>query len=162
MTFDSEAPAGGVDGHEVTMRYGKNNEGQWKYDETSGKYLRFIDSLDANNQMMMIPLVDRVNGNQLTFTNVVIAFAQTETLNSIDTMHEIHIAGAKGRALIFRDGMMYEGIWKGVYDTPITFYDKDGNVIPLKPGTTWIHFTGATSRVVEDPAGVWKVTNYTP
>jgi len=144
------------------MRYGKNNEGQWKYDEATGKYLRFIDSLDANNQMSMIPLVDRVNGNQLAFTNVIIAFAQIETLNTGDTMHEIRVAGAKGRALIFRDGQVYDGVWKGVYDTPITFYDKDGNVIPLKPGNTWIHFTGASSKVVEDPAGVWKVTNYTP
>lgn len=162
MTFDSDVPAGGADGHEVTMRYGKNNEGQWKYDEATGKYLRFIDSLDANNQMQMIPLVDRVNGNQLAFTNVIIAFAQIETLNTGDTMHEIRVAGAKGRALIFRDGQVYDGVWKGVYDTPITFYDKDGNVIPLKPGNTWIHFTGASSKVVEDPAGVWKITNYTP
>lgn len=163
MVFDSVVPAGGADGHEVTMRYGKNNEAQWKFDAATGKYLRFIDSLDANYQMSMIPLVDRINGNQLAFSNVIIVFAEIETLNGAqDTLHEIHIAGAKGRALLFRDGQVYDGTWKGVYDTPLTFYDMDGNLIPLQPGNTWIHFTGATSRTVTDPAGVWKVTNYTP
>jgi hypothetical protein len=163
LTFDSQVPAGGADGHEVTMRFGKNNEAQWKYDATSGKYLRFIDSLDANNQMTMIPLVDRVTGNQLAFSNVIIVFAEIETLNgTTDTLHEIHIAGAKGRALIFRDGQVFDGTWKGVYDTPLTFYDKSGNALPLQPGNTWIHFAGVTSKVNEDPTGVWKVTNYTP
>ena len=140
MTFDSEVPAGGADGHEVTMRYGKNNEAQWKYDAATGKYLRFIDSLDTSNQMTMIPLVDRVNGKQLTFSNVIIVFAEIEVLNAPnDTLHEIHIAGAKGRALIFRDGQVYDGTWKGVYDTPLTFYDKSG--VPSRssratPGST--------------------------
>jgi len=163
MVFDSVVPAGGADGHEVTMRYGKNNEAQWKYDAASGKYLRFIDSLDANFQMSMIPLVDRITGEQLKFSNVIIVFAEIETLNGAqDTLHEIHIAGAKGRALFFRDGQVFEGTWKGVNDTPLTFYDKDGNPFPLQPGNTWIHFAGTTSRTVTDPAGVWKVTNYTP
>ena len=163
MTFDSEPPIGGADGHEVTMRFGKNNEGQWKYDAATGKYLRFIDSLDTNNQLLMIPLVDRINGNQLAFSNVVIIFAEIETLNGAnDTLHEIHIAGAKGRALFFRDGQVYNGTWKGVYDAPLAFYDKDGNPFALQPGNTWIHFAGVSSRTVEDPAGVWKVTNYTP
>ena len=163
MTFDSQAPSGGVDGHQVTMRYGKNNEAMWVYDEASGKYLRYIDSVDANNQMTMIPLVDRINGNQLTFSNVVIIFAEIETLNgTTDTLHEIHISGFQGRALIYRDGQMYDATWKGVADTPITFYDQNGNALPLKPGNTWMHFTGVSSRVVEDPTGVWKVTNYTP
>jgi len=162
MTFDSEVPAGGADGHEVTMRFGKNNEAQWKYDATSGKYLRFIDSLDSNNQMTMIPLVDRVNGKQLTFSNVIIVFAEIEVLNPPnDTLHEIHIAGAKGRALIFRDGQVYDGTWKGVYDIPLTFYDNNGVAIPLQPGNTWIHFAGVTSRY-EEAAGVWKITNFTP
>lgn len=163
MTFDSQTPAGGVDGHEVTMRYGKNNEAQWKYDTASGKYLRFIDSLDANNQLLMIPLVDRLTGEQLKFSNVIIVLTEIETLNgATDTLHEYHITGAKGRALIYRDGQLFDGTWKGVADTPLTFYDKDGNPLPLKPGNTWIHFAGMTSRIVEDPAGVWKVTNYTP
>ena len=162
MTFDSEVPAGGADGHEVTMRFGKNNEAQWKYDAATGKYLRFIDSLDASNVMTMIPLVDRVNGKQLTFSNVIIVFAEIEVLNPPnDTLHEIHIAGAKGRALIFRDGQVYDGTWKGVYDTPLTFYDNNGVAIALQPGNTWIHFAGVTSQY-DEAAGVWKITNFTP
>jgi len=162
MIFDSEIPAGGADGHEVTMRYGKNNEAQWKYDAASGTYFRWIDSVNANNEMTLIPLVDKLNGNQLAFSNVIIIFAEIETLNKDDTKHEIKVAGAKGRVLLFRDGMIYDGTWKGVYDSPFTFYDKDGNPIPLKPGNTWIHIAGMTSRTTEDPVGVWRVVNYTP
>ena len=163
MIFDSDMIAGGVDGHEAVMRYGKNNEAQWKFDAATGKYLRWIDSVDANNEFAgMIPLVDKLNGNQLAFSNVIIIFAEIDTLNKGDTIHEFKVAGAKGRALIFRDGLVYDGTWKGVYDTPFTFYDKEGNPIPLKPGNTWIHIAGMTSRTTEDPVGVWRVVNYTP
>lgn len=162
MIFDTDIPAGGVDGHEAVMRFGKNNEAQWKYDAASGNYLRWIDSVDTNNEMTMIPLVDKLNGNQLSFTNVVFILAEIETLNSGDSMHEIKVAGAKGHALIFRDGQLYDGTWKGVYDTPFTFYDKEGNPIPLKPGNTWIHVAGMSSRITEEPVGVWRVVNYTP
>jgi hypothetical protein len=163
MIFDSDMIAGGVDGHEAVMRYGKNNEAQWKFDAATGKYLRWIDSVDANNEFAgMIPLVDKLNGNQLAFSNVIIIFAEIDTLNKGDTIHEFKVASAKGRALIFRDGLVYDGTWKGVYDTPFTFYDKEGNPIPLKPGNTWIHIGGMTSRTTEDPVGVWRVVNYTP
>lgn len=163
MIFDSDMIAGGVDGHEAVMRFGKNNEAQWKFDAATGKYLRWIDSVDVNNEFAgMIPLVDKLNGNQLAFSNVIIIFAEIDTLNKGDTIHEFKVAGAKGRALIFRDGLVYDGTWKGVYDAPFTFYDKEGNPIPLKPGNTWIHIAGMTSRTTEDPVGVWRVVNYTP
>jgi hypothetical protein len=163
MIFDTDIPAGGADGHEAVMRFGKNNEAQWIYDPATGKYLRWIDSVDVNNEFSgMIPLVDKLNGNQLSFTNVVFIFAEIETLNSGDTMHEFKIAGAKGRALIFRDGLVYDSTWKGVYDTPFTFFDKEGNPIPLKPGNTWIHIAGRSSLITEEPVGVWRVVNYTP
>ena len=161
--FDSDVPVGGVDGHEAVMRFGKNNEAQWKYDAASGKYLRWIDSVDANNEFAgMIPLVDKLTGKQLAFTNVIFILAEIDTLNTGDTIHEFKISGAKGHALIFRDGLLYDGTWKGVYDAPFTFYDKEGNPIPLKPGNTWIHIGGMTSRMTEEPVGAWRVVNYTP
>jgi hypothetical protein len=163
MVFDSELPAGGADGHEVTMHFGKNNEAQWRYDAATGKYLSWIDQIDAGDKMTLIPLVDRLNGNQLAFSNVIILFAEIEALNlPKDSMHEIHIAGTKGRALIYRGGQVYDVIYKGITDTPISFVDKDGNPFPLQPGNTWIHFAGKTSQVTEDPTGVWRVVNYTP
>ena len=147
----------------MTMHFGKNNDAQWIFDAATGKYLRWIDSVDDNNEFAgMIPLVDKLNGDQLAFSNVIIIFAGFDTLNNDDTMHEINIVSARGRALIFRDGLVYDGTWKGVWDAPFTFYDNEENPIPLKPGNTWIHIAGMSSRATEEPVGVWRVVNYTP
>ena len=163
MVFDSVSPAGGTDAPEFTMHYGKNNNAQWKYDTASGKFLRWIDQVNSSGEATMIPLIDRITGKQLGFSNIVVIFAEIETLNGkADSIHEIHIAGENGRALIFRDGKIYDVFYKSVYDTPIQFYDKDKNPVPLQPGNTWMHLTGNYSKVTEDQPGIWMVSLRTP
>jgi hypothetical protein len=107
----------------------------------------------------MIPLIDRNTGKQLQFSNVIVLFSELETINgATDTIHEYHIAGTHGRAMIFRDGKLYDVTFKSAYDTPIQFFDKDNNPIALQPGNSWMHLTGLSSLVKEDPAGTWKVS----
>jgi hypothetical protein len=44
-----------------------------------------------------------------------------------------------GRAVVIRDGVMIEGVWRRTaLDAVILYWDADGEVIPLKPGKTWI------------------------
>ncbi|MCX6053320.1 MAG: DUF3048 domain-containing protein [Chloroflexi bacterium] len=159
MVFDSIPSKGGVNATEFTMHYGKNNDAQWKYDSASGKYLRWINELNGSGEAPMIPLIDRTTGKQLEFSNIVVLFAEIETLNGDDSLHEINIAGVShGRAIIVRDGKMYDVFYKSAYDTPIQFFDKDKNPVALQPGNTWIHLTGVYSKVNEDPSGIWKVS----
>jgi hypothetical protein len=158
MTFDSTTPSAGVIATEVTMHYGKNNDAQWKYNPTTGKYLRWIDSVDSNFTETMIPLIDRLTGKQLEFSNIIILYEEVETLNGDnDTLHEHHISGVTSRALIFRDGKMIDGFYKSVADSPIIFMDKDKNPIPLQPGNTWMHFVGMNSHLTESQPGIWLV-----
>jgi hypothetical protein len=158
MVFNSAEPEIGVNAQEFTMHYGKNNDAQWKYDSLSGKYLRFIDEINANGEETMIPLIDRLTSKQLAFSNVIVIYEEIETMNGDnDTIHQHHITGVTGRALIFRNGKMIDAFYKGMYDTPIQFMDKDKNPIALQPGNTWIHFTGLASHLTEDQPGVWLV-----
>jgi hypothetical protein len=158
MAFSSIPPSGGVDGYEVTMQYHPTNLENWKYDAATNKYLRWIDSEDANSNITLIPLVDRDTNQQLAFSNVVIIWAHYATLNGDDSLHEVSLVGASGKMLLFRDGKEYEGKWKGANTSgPIQFFDSDGNPMQLQPGNTWITVSGGTSTVQQDTPGVWKV-----
>lgn len=157
MAFATIPPAGGVSADEFTMHFGKNINQQWIYDPMTKKYMHWIDEVDSQGNSKMIPLVDRNNGEQLATSNVITIFAKLNVLNRVDTIHEYEIVATKGRALICRDGMLYDVFYKTGWDTPIQFFDADGNPFPLQPGNTWIHLTGANSKVEEQPAGIWMV-----
>ena len=162
MAFNSIVPDGGADGHEVTMQYATDNLENWRYDPGSKKYLRWIDSKDANGKVILIPLVDRDNNQQLAFSNVIIIWAHYETLNHTDTMHEVQLPGNSGPMLLFRDGQVFQGKWKGVKtNDPIQFFDKNNQPLELQPGNTWISVTGDISTSSQDQPGVWNVTFYT-
>ena len=48
-----------------------------------------------------------------------------------------------GAVTIYRDGKMIEGRWKRAKaSAPLRFSDKSGNLIPLKPGQTWVALRG--------------------
>ena len=45
----------------------------------------------------------------------------------------------EGRAVVFRDGRMIEGVWKKQSASDRTEWrDTNGDVIPLNPGKIWI------------------------
>lgn len=158
MAFATVPPAGGVPATQFTMHFGKNINQQWIYDPATKKYMHWIDEVDGSGNSRMIPLVDRNNNEQLATSNVITIFAKLSVLNGeTDSIHEYEIQNAKGRALICRDGMVYDVFYKSGWDTPIQFFDADGNPFPLQPGNTWIHLTGVYSKVTEEPAGTWMV-----
>jgi len=158
MAFATIPPAGGVAATQFTMHFGKNINQQWIYEPATKKYMHWIDEVDANGNSKMIPLIDRNTGEQLATSNVITIITKLNVLNgATDTIHEYELVGTKGRALICRDGMLYDVYFKSGWDTPITFVDANGNPFQLQPGNTWIHFTGAYSKVTEEPAGTWMV-----
>ncbi len=141
--FDPQAPANGKLGKMIWIPFNFLNQVIWRYDETSGGYLRYQDNADGKT---FIQATDRLNGKPLDYSNVVIMFAnhqaKRETLINIDLMYV-----DKMPALLFRDGKMYEIYWttaNGDYEKrtgmvrPIRFVDAQGNPFPLKPGQTWV------------------------
>lgn len=162
MAFYTLPPSGGVPALELTHQYGKNNLAGWVYNPDTKKYMREIDSLKDNGDAEMIPLVDRNTGEQLQFSNVILVYAEIETLHHDDTLHEIKILNASGKAVVFRDGMMYEITYKAGWDTPIKFLNADGSPFELQPGNTWMHLVGQNSQLTEESSGVWFSRNLKP
>jgi hypothetical protein len=158
MAFNTTPPANGVAATEFTMQFSRANLGQWKYDASTKKYLRWIEDEDTAGNVTLVPLTDRNTGSQLAFSNVIVVYANYETLNGDDTIHEITISGANGKAVFFRDGQMYEGVWKNTnLDTPLQFFNKDNQPFELQPGNTWINIVGLNSLLSQDQPGIYKV-----
>jgi hypothetical protein len=108
--------------------------------------------------MQMIPLVDRLNNQQLSFSNVIILFATY--VEYAPTLHDIRLYDNTSgkRAIFFRDGVMIEGTWKTVSNgRPIQFFNSWGLPMHLKPGNTWIVLTGDSSTFSETDPGTWEL-----
>jgi hypothetical protein len=163
MAFDSRAPEGGQTADQLAVNFNIYNRGEWRYDPASGKYLRWIEELDANNNIKMIPLVDKIDNKQLAFSNVVVLFASYTEF--APTLHDIEISGntTGRRALLYRDGVAIEAVWKSVgADKPIQFFTKDGKILPFKPGNSWIILTGINSTLKQPSSGKWELTFFLP
>ena len=182
LQFDPVPPEGGKNADSLWVAIHYNVQVFWRYDENQGAYFRYQDSGPGT------PLVsssDRINGDPLTFENVVVLFAEyhrwTETWFDIDLQYI-----KRHPALLFRNGQMYEIYWttrnqEYEYSTgklrPIRFVDYDGKPIALKPGQTWVEIvqvhspyyeTAASedywylSRIKEPGSGHWAVMFYPP
>ncbi|MDO9546535.1 MAG: DUF3048 C-terminal domain-containing protein [Pelolinea sp.] len=143
MVFDENAPEVGKDAHSLWVYYAYKNQVFWRYNEGDGSYHRWQDDADGST---FIEQTDRLNGEPLTYENVIVLFADHEVQNTY--LIDIDLLYIKrGKALLFRDGKMQEIYWTTKSEEyeqttgklrPIRFVDVDGNPIPLKPGQTWI------------------------
>lgn len=154
LEFADAAPQNGKDARKVWIPFNFLNQVLWEYDAASGAYLRYQDNADGKT---FTQATDRLNGDPLTYENVVILMANhhapAETLINIDLMYIDRMP-----ALLFRDGKMYEIFWStanGDYEKqtgkvrPIRFIDADGNPFPLKPGQTWVEIVQPFTRYNE-------------
>ncbi|MEZ4643208.1 MAG: DUF3048 domain-containing protein [Chloroflexota bacterium] len=138
MAFTSEPPAAGAAATKVTINYRDWTLVEWEYDAENGRYWRWTDGephLDANTM------------EQVSAANVVIVYAIHQQVLSICESQsgtvcnanstEIQIWG-EGDAIIIRDGQQYAATWKREKrGDMLTFYDAEGNPVPLQVGNTW-------------------------
>lgn len=161
MAFDPDAPSGGEAANEIKIQFSSVNPEEWRYDEESGYYLRWIDN-ETGPAIDMIPLVDRVTDEQLAFSNVAVIFVEHDEL--APTLHDMAIwDNTDGeRAIVFRDGQAYDITWKSPdRNQPIQFIDEAGEVFRLKPGNTWVVVFGLNSSVNVNDAN-WTFTFFMP
>jgi hypothetical protein len=162
-TFDPVAPEGGESGLTITVLYSSSTISEWRFDEAAGLYTRYIEDVDANGTVSVVPLVDALTDEQLTAANVIVLFV--ETIEIKPTLHDFILAEnfAGRRGLLFRDGQVYEITWKTQGpNLPPQFFDAEGELIPLQPGNTWFHIVGISSSSTEAAPGEWTVTNFIP
>ncbi len=97
----------------------------------------------------MAPLFDRLTGEQLSVSNIVIVYVNYVRRQRPE-MYEMELYG-NGKALFFRDGRWEAGNWRVPnVNRPVQFFGPDG-AFPLKPGTTWIALVEDSSQ--EYPEG---------
>ena len=101
----------------------------FEYHEDDHLYYRYQDGEEQ---------IDELDGNQLTFSNVVFQYCHGEVRDDHDYLSfGVH---GEGDAIVFTNGKVIKGKWER-YDgdfTPAKFYDEDGNEIVFNQGKTWI------------------------
>lgn len=133
MAFRAEPLAEGEPAGRVEIQYQGTNA-TWSYGG-DGRYWRWTDGE---------PHLDATTGRQLNFKNVVVVSAHHEETDILEDnvggghySIQIQIWG-EGPATLFRDGRRFDGIWRRQDpDHMLTFYDNQGNILPLAPGNTF-------------------------
>jgi hypothetical protein len=164
MTFDTITPEGGEPGTELSIRYSISAYNRWDYDPDTGRYLRFQDTQeDEGTGEVLEPLIDRLNGQQVTADNVVVLFLG----HNIDPPYgpnvmQIGMFG-EGDAIAFRDGQAYKVRWMRPQADSVVYLEfPDGTTYPYKPGITWYQVVGTSSQVTQGEEGNWRIVSKTP
>jgi hypothetical protein len=163
--YADQPPIGGVPASQLNVYFANLNQSGWTYDPLSQSWLRSTDTSDSNQAGVLHWDVDRLNGRQLHFENVIVVMADTDVVSS--TNLNIHLdPGNSDYAFLFRDGLMYKIKWrtragdyerKTGYERPIKFINADGSPAALKPGHTWVIIVTPFSYFAEQQSGVYLV-----
>ena len=132
-TFNDAAPRGAT-AKAVKVRVGHDT---FDFRYTSGRYtVRWNGSRYADGDSGAITKAD----------NVVIMKVRNHPDGNRDVQGAPSVQSdtvGTGAVTIYRDGKMIEGRWKRAKaSAPLRFSDKSGNLIPLKPGQTWVALRG--------------------
>jgi hypothetical protein len=168
--FADEAPPGGVPATELQEYWALLNQSKFTYDAASQSWWRYVDKSNPESAGVLHPLVDRLNGRQVQFENVILMFA--EHLVITPTIVDINLApGNQGNAYLFRDGQMYRIKWstratkyqqKTGRGQPIQFTNLDGTPAALKPGHTWVIIYSLQSRLEDLKNGTFRARFVAP
>jgi hypothetical protein len=168
--FADEVPPGGIPATELQEYWALLNQSKFTYDPASGSWWRYVDKSNPETVGDLHPLVDRLNGRQVQFENVILMFA--EHLVITPTIVDINLApGNIGNAYLFRDGQMYKIKWstraseyqqKTGRGQPLKFINTDGTPAALKPGHTWVIIYSLQSYLEDLENGTFRARFVAP
>ena len=126
----------------IHIPYPEGNGVEWRYDPSSGRYLRFQSGA---------PHIDQATGQQISSDNVIVVFAEHELTNivedSLGTLSvKIQLYGF-GDLRVFRNAKVYEGTWRANDQSPPRWFGPGEQTITLKPGRTWIQVVRKSDRI---------------
>lgn len=152
--FAAEPPEGGAPAARLDVFIAWLNQSGWVYDPLSQSYWRYVDNGNEATAGVLHPEVERLNGRQLQFENVIILFTEHDVISP--TNLDIHLEhGLSGKALLFRNGQVYTIEWNTEDAGPVKFQYKDNHPFPLKPGRTWVTVVTPQTTVAEKKPGEW-------
>ena len=138
LTFDTQPPAQAEPATRISIPFPSSDmKVEWRYDAAQGVYLRWV----AGD-----PFVDAASGEQITATNVIVAYATHVNAEFYEDYPrtnwpsvQIQLWGT-GPMVLFRDGLATEGLWaRPEREEVLLLRDPAGQVpVPLKPGNTWV------------------------
>jgi hypothetical protein len=132
LTYDDEAPRG-KRAREIHAQFNPTvADVIWRYDRGSGEYLRFHGE-EAHT------LED---GSQVATTNVIVQIVERLPTEIVDpagnAVFDFEVLGS-GKAVVFRGGKAIKGRWeRGSQEEVTRLVTRQGDEIPLAPGTTWV------------------------
>jgi hypothetical protein len=156
MSFQEAPPAGDELGTIVSFVYADFSLTEWRYDPDTDKYLLWQDSEMDNGRITKSLTVDRNTGLPLSFDNIIIIFANY--IQYTPSMHDIEVtySSTYQSALFYRNGKMTYGTWHAADPVnPLIFQTLDGELMPLKPGQTWIILAGNHTVTDQVKPGEW-------
>jgi len=166
--FSDVVPQGGQSANSIHVFYHAYTQSAWQYDPISRTYLRWTDLADGTGKL--IPATDRLTERQMAFENVMVVFA--EHMRFRHNQLEIDFSlGQKNIAYLFRDGQAFRIYWSTANREwerttgllrPMHFVDAQNNLVPLRPGPTWIHIVTPFSSVTDQGNENWLVNFVQP
>jgi len=145
MVFSEEPTSAGEPATTIKIPWNRL-DAEWRYDEASGRYLRWTDGA---------PHTDALTGQQLSVANVVVLYVPQWDTDIIEDPHggALSIQFAlwySNRAIIFRDGMRIDGFWqRWEREDMLTLTDDEDHPIPLKVGNTFFEVVPTEDREIE-------------
>lgn len=142
-TFDKEAPAGGQEAVKLTVPFSNYKTGHFTYDEQSGQYL-----IEQHINKKDVPYVDGAGGGQVSVSNVLVVYTDVNQVKGDDKGRMAVRTTGSGDGLLLRDGQLFEITWKRDSEKScLSFWDKQGDPIPLAVGPSYINVVKTGSAV---------------
>lgn len=128
ICFDQKTVIDGTGAEKIHFSYNPDNEIDYKYNETTKEYRRFI------NQK---PMLDQENEQQVSVKNIIIQHANHYKVEGT-VYTNIDLVGS-GKTQYFTEGIMRIGRWERKdLDSPTIYYDENGKEISFRPGKSFI------------------------
>ncbi len=167
--YCTEVTLEGAKGQELYTYWNINNRDHFVYDSSMAAYT-WAKNLPSNNEQFDV-LSDGLNGETLSFENVIVMLTTMTQINSAGTIFEMDLQTTTGQAYIFRSGQMFPATWStinGEYEQstgllrPYRFLDENGNPFPFAPGQTFVQMLHSYHGFEELSDGVWRARFYAP
>jgi hypothetical protein len=165
MTFQHQPPQSGETGQQVYVRYSISAYTRWDYDPETSQYMRFQDTQEDTGQgEAYSPFTDRLSGEQVKASNVVVLYVTHEYTYKSGNSEIIDILlSGSGKGVAFRDGQAYQVNWnRPTADSVLFLTYPDGTAYPFKPGATWFQVVGQSSSLEKGDGGVWRFVHNFP
>src|SRR5690606_29431960 len=164
LLFDATPPEGGTPVEEMSIDYPEYGPRQiWRFDKESGRWLSWTE-MQLDRPYEATEDVDYNTGEQLAFDNVVILWIPHFWRPDFIEVPAIDVEMiGEGEAVLLRDGLRYDVKWRR--ESPehlIQLVDDAGNLVALKPGTTWFHAASTEDPFVSPPDKFVPQVTYGP